>query len=115
MDDLVKPPRLRPGATIGVAAVSGPADPGKLAAGVRALESAGYRVVTAPNTAASSPLRFLAGTDEERTAGYRRLLTDSSIAAIFFARGGYGSSRILAALDPAEARTHPKIHLGGSD
>lgn len=115
MPDLVRPTRLRPGDTIGVAAVSGPVDPAKLAAGVRALESAGYRVVTAPSAAASGPLRFLAGTDEERTAGYRGFLTDPSVAAIFFARGGYGSSRILGRLDPAEARAHPKIHLGGSD
>jgi len=37
------------------------------------------------------------------------------VDAIFFARGGYGSSRTLAHLDAKEARANPKIHLGGSD
>lgn len=58
---------------------------------------------------------FLAGSDDVRAAGYRRLLTDPSVDAIVFARGGYGASRILSRLDPAEVAANPKIHLGGSD
>jgi muramoyltetrapeptide carboxypeptidase len=115
MKPLVKPPRLRPGARIGVAAISGPVDSGRLAAGVRTLESRGYRVTVASNAAAPHALGFLAGSDSDRADGYRRLLTDPSIDAIFFARGGWGASRILRRLDPAEAAGHPKIHLGSSD
>ncbi len=113
MTDWIRPPRLRPGATIGVAAVSGPVDPDRLAAGVRALEGRGYRVVLADNVLARRD--FLAGTDGERAAGYRRLLADPGVDAIFFARGGYGASRILRYLDAAELRVRPRIHLGGSD
>jgi muramoyltetrapeptide carboxypeptidase len=109
----VLPPRLRPGARIGVAAVSGHVDPERLAAGVRALEARGYSVVLADNIRDADG--FLAGTDDARASGYRRLLTDPSVDAIFFARGGYGSSRILSRLDPAEIAANPKIHLGGSD
>lgn len=115
MPALRKPPRLRPGATIGVAAVSGPVDPGKLAAGVGALESRGYRVVLASNTKSPAALGFLAGSDAERADGYLRLLTDPSVDAVFFARGGYGASRILDRLDPEKAASHAKIHLGSSD
>ncbi|HEY7573594.1 MAG TPA: LD-carboxypeptidase, partial [Thermoanaerobaculia bacterium] len=43
------------------------------------------------------------------------LLADPSVDAIFFARGGYGASRILRHLDAAEIRARPRIHLGGSD
>jgi muramoyltetrapeptide carboxypeptidase len=111
--DWIRPPRLSPGATIGVAAVSGPVDPGRLAAGVRALEALGYRSVLAPNI--QSRRDFLAGSDSERAAGYRKLLADPSVDAIFFARGGYGASRILRFLDPREIRERPRIHLGGSD
>ena len=113
MSGPVRPRRLRPGARIGVAAVSGPVDPAKLDAGVRALEARGYSVVLAENVGEVDG--FLAGSDDSRASGYRRLVTDPSVDAIFFARGGYGSSRILSRLDPAEAAANPKIHLGGSD
>src|SRR5262249_59646506 len=57
----------------------------------------------------------LAGRDDERADGYRSLLRDPRVDAIFFARGGYGAARILPLLDPEEPRRNPKIHLGGSD
>lgn len=108
-----KPPRLHPGSTIGIAAVSGPVDPEKLELGLESLRSRGYRVVEATNLRTRDG--FLAGTDVERADGYRELVRDPAVDAIFFARGGYGASRILARLDPAEIRANPKIHLGGSD
>lgn len=113
MTDWIRPPRLTSGATIGVAALSGPVDSERLSAGVRSLEARGYRVVLAPNVLTRRD--FLAGSDAERAAGYRELLRDPSIDAIFFARGGYGSSRVLRHLDPSEIRARPLIHLGGSD
>jgi muramoyltetrapeptide carboxypeptidase len=113
MIDFIRPPRLTPGSTIGVAAVSGPVEPDRLSAGVRSLEDRGYRVVLASNVLARRD--FLAGSDAERAAGYRELLSDPRVEAIFFARGGYGASRILRYLDPAEVRARPRIHLGGSD
>lgn len=110
---MIKPPRLYPGATIGVAAVSGPVDPTRLEAGLANLREKGYRVVEASNLRRRDG--FLAGTDAERAAGYRELLADPAVDAIFFARGGYGAARILEHVDPEEIRSHPKIHLGGSD
>jgi muramoyltetrapeptide carboxypeptidase len=104
---------LRSGDTIGVAAISSPPDPDRLQAGIASLLALGYRVREAPNL--RSVHGFLAGTDEERAAGYRSLLRDPGVAAIFFARGGYGAGRILDLLDSGEARRHPKVHLGGSD
>jgi muramoyltetrapeptide carboxypeptidase len=82
-------------------------------AGVRALEERGYRVVLAENVLARRD--FLAGSDAERAAGYRSLLADPSVDAIFFARGGYGASRVLRHLDLDAIRARPRIHLGGSD
>ena len=108
-----KPPRLHPGATIGVAAVSGPVDPAKLDRGLEVLCSRGYRIVEATNLRTRDG--FLAGTDGERADGYRELIRDPEIDAIFFARGGSGASRVLEWLDPSEIRANPKIHLGNSD
>lgn len=110
---MIKPPRLKPGGTIGVAAISGPVDEARLEAGLAHLRGKGYRVVEASNVRRRDG--FLAGTDTERAAGYRELLTDPAVDAIFFARGGYGAARILRLLEPEELRAHPKIHLGGSD
>jgi muramoyltetrapeptide carboxypeptidase len=104
---------LKPGSTIGVAAVSGPVEPDRLAAGVLALERRGYRMVLASNIGARKG--FLAGSDSERAEGYRGLLRNPEVDAIFFARGGYGASRILSRLDADEIRARPRIHLGGSD
>ena len=113
MTAMMRPPALRAGATIGVAAISGPVDPGRLSAGIAVLEGKGYRVVRAPNL--ESRRGFLAGTDAERADGYRELLQREDVDAIFFARGGYGATRVLPRLDAAEDRARPRIHLGGSD
>lgn len=110
---MIKPPALKPGATIGVAAISGPVDPARLDAGLAVLHSGGYRVVEARNLRRREG--FLAGSDAERAASYRELLADPAVDAIFFARGGYGAARVLSRLDPEELRAQPKIHLGGSD
>jgi muramoyltetrapeptide carboxypeptidase len=104
---------LRPGATIGVAAVSGPVDEGKLDHGLAYLRGRGYGIREASNLRLRRG--FLAGTDAERAEGYRELVRDPGVDAIFFARGGYGSSRVLALLDAEELKANPKIHLGGSD
>jgi muramoyltetrapeptide carboxypeptidase len=110
---LERPRSLRPGGRVGVAAVSGPVDEEKLDCGIASLRNKGYEVVEAENLRARTG--FLAGSDGSRAAGYRALLADPSVEAIFFARGGYGASRTLPHLDVEESRANPKIHLGGSD
>lgn len=113
MPQPLKPPRLQPGGTIGVANVSGPVDEARLESGIAVLRAKGYRVVEASNLRRRDG--FLAGSDAERAAGYCELLRNPLVGAIFFARGGYGAARILSLLDPSEIRSNPKIHLGGSD
>jgi len=113
VERLTSPPPLQAGATIGIAAISGPVDSERLARGVEVLERRGYRVVLAGN--ARLRRGFLAGTDAERAEGYRELLRRPDVDAVFFARGGYGAARVLERLDPEEIRSRPRIHLGGSD
>ena len=81
--------------------------------GIDALERRGYRVRLASNVLVRRG--FLAGSDDERSAGYRELLADPAVGAIFFARGGYGVTRLLARLPAEEIAARPLIHLGGSD
>jgi muramoyltetrapeptide carboxypeptidase len=57
-----------------------------------------------------------AGPDEARLAALREVMADSSIDAVWFARGGYGSNRIAeAALTDLPDAARGKTYLGYSD
>jgi muramoyltetrapeptide carboxypeptidase len=56
----------------------------------------------------------LAGPDQARAAALNTALTDPSVDVIWAARGGYGSGRLLGAIDWAHA-AKPKILIGHSD
>jgi muramoyltetrapeptide carboxypeptidase len=86
------PGPLHRGARIGIGALSGTPDPTRLREGVAVLESAGYRVVLAPNLERRDG--YLAGSDRERLAGLDALLA-AGVDAIIAARGGYGLMRVL--------------------
>ena len=98
---------------MGVAALSGPVEPEKLAAGVESLRRLGFEPVLAGNVL--SRRGFLAGSDEERLAAFHELAADPGLRAIFFTRGGYGAMRILPALDWDLLARHPRAWVGYSD
>jgi len=56
-----------------------------------------------------------AGTDAERCEDFQKALDDPSISAIWSARGGYGTVRVLDKLDYTQFRKHPKWIIGYSD
>ncbi|MDR6193074.1 LD-carboxypeptidase [Siphonobacter sp. SORGH_AS_0500] len=56
-----------------------------------------------------------AGTDSIRQNDFQTFLDDSSIKAIFSARGGYGSSRYLDKVDFTRFKNDPKWIIGFSD
>lgn len=107
------PPPAGPGDRIGVAALSGPCDPDRLAAGLDALRRLGFEPVLAGN--AASRRGFLAGTDEERLAAFHRLAADPDLPAILFTRGGHGLLRVLPAIDWDLLARHPRAYVGYSD
>jgi muramoyltetrapeptide carboxypeptidase len=55
------------------------------------------------------------GTDAERAADLQQFLDDESIKAIFAARGGYGTIRIIDRLDFSSLAKQPKWIVGFSD
>ena len=101
------------GAILGLCAPGGPVDGPTLDAGVSWLEGEGYRVRFGANLHRRSG--YLAGTDDERLSDLRTLIRDPDVSAILLARGGYGISRILRALDPDELRACRKLFVGYSD
>ncbi|MEM6794038.1 MAG: LD-carboxypeptidase, partial [Acidobacteriota bacterium] len=114
IDPVILPPAVRPGQrAIGVAAISGAVDAGRLDRGIRALEALGFRVVEASNLRTRQGL--FAGSDAERLAGLHRLVADPEVGAIVFARGGWGAPRLLGAVDWDLLAAHPKAYVGYSD
>jgi muramoyltetrapeptide carboxypeptidase len=57
----------------------------------------------------------LGGTDTERAADFQAQLDDENVKAIWCARGGYGTVRIIDALDFTKFKKHPKWIMGFSD
>lgn len=113
MTSAIKPPPLAKGDTVGIAAPASPFDREAFLRGVRAIEAAGYRVRYGEGIFSRDG--YLAGSDRRRAGELMGLFADSHVRAIFCARGGYGSQRILSLLDPRVVGAHPKIFLGYSD
>jgi muramoyltetrapeptide carboxypeptidase len=88
-------------------------DPEALESGIEALGQLGLKVVRAPNLERSHGL--FAGEDTERLDGLHRLAADSSVEAIFFARGGHGLLRLLPGIDWQLLARRPRWFVGYSD
>ncbi|HLW60227.1 MAG TPA: LD-carboxypeptidase [bacterium] len=116
---LRRPPRLRPGQTIGLISPSGPTSaasattPELLEAARANLSQAGFRTVVAPH--ALDVRGYLAGADADRAADLHAVFEDPAIHAVLCIRGGYGAMRLLDVLDYDLIRRHPKIFVGYSD
>jgi len=112
--DVLVPRRLRKGDLIGIISPASPVhDPSRIEHGVRYLEGLGYRTRVGKN--ALQRKGYLAGTDEERTEDVHAMFADRNVKAIFCARGGYGTSRILSRINYRLVARNPKILVGYSD
>lgn len=58
---------------------------------------------------------YLAASDEERLSDLQYMLDNANVNAIFCARGGYGTTRILDQLDFTKFIKRPKLIVGFSD
>ena len=77
------------------------------------VESWGLTVVYGSNLFAQA--NHFAGTDKQRISDFQNALDDPSIKAIWAARGGYGSVRVLDKLDFTNFLKQPKWIIGYSD
>ena len=111
--EVIKPPALRSGDTIGIIAPASDIKPDLLSAGCAQLEALGFAVVYRDDI--YSRTRYTAGSVERRRDEFLEMLRSPDVRAIFSARGGYGSGHLLASIDPMELREHPKIFCGASD
>jgi muramoyltetrapeptide carboxypeptidase len=58
---------------------------------------------------------YLAGTDDARAADLDAAIADRDTKAIWFARGGYGTARLLDRIDLRRLIKRPKLLIGYSD
>ncbi|MBI4125696.1 MAG: LD-carboxypeptidase, partial [Deltaproteobacteria bacterium] len=101
------------GELIGIAAASSPFDKALFEKGVEQIKKWGFDVFFREDI--FSKERYLAGSDERRAQELTELIEHPKIKAVFFARGGYGSQRVLARLDFDRLQKTPKPLIGFSD
>lgn len=107
-------PPLYKGQTIGIVAPARKVDHEKLRKGIRIIESWGLKVEPGKYCFEKDD-SYLAAADADRLSDFQHMLDSPSIDAVFCARGGYGTSRILDQLDFSAFIKHPKWILGFSD
>ena len=100
------PPKLPPMGTIGIVSPSGSFEADRLQPALAYLRARGFRIYEGPSLYAHN--RYLAGTDEERAHDINTMFADPDVHAIFVARGGYGSARILEHLNWEAIAQNPK-------
>jgi muramoyltetrapeptide carboxypeptidase len=110
---LLKPPRLREGAVIGMIAPASPPAAEKFDKAFENLKNLGFKVK--PGASLRARTGHLAGTDAQRLADLHQAFADPEVEAVWCIRGGYGCSRLLPSVDYDLIRRHPKPFIGYSD
>ncbi|EHM41706.1 LD-carboxypeptidase [Anaeroglobus geminatus F0357] len=113
MSELIYPPPLRPGDTIGIIAPAAYSVSDELDKAVAWLHELGYAVKLGATV--KKKWGYLAGTDEERARDIEAAFGDDNVKGILCLRGGYGVTRILDLIDFPYIKKHPKLFIGFSD
>jgi muramoyltetrapeptide carboxypeptidase len=112
---LTTPPYLQEGDTIAIVAPAGILKDREdtIQKAKELAENWGLKVVLGSNLFNQN--NHFSGTDNERFQDFQEALDNKNIKAIWSARGGYGSVRILDKLNFTEFIAHPKWIIGYSD
>lgn len=113
---MVTPNYLKKGDTVAIVAPAGILKPYRKESVLKAqklLQSWGLHVVLGENIFNQN--NHFSGTDKERASDFQNALNDKTIKAVWAARGGYGSVRILDKLDFSSFLERPKWIIGYSD
>lgn len=111
---LTKPKAVSRTSHLAVLAASGPSEMPRILDAVRNLEQRGLRITLAKNIG-DHHRGYLAGPDDVRLEELNRYLRDPQFDGFLFARGGYGSMRILDRVDYDAIRANPRPIVGFSD
>ncbi|WP_232457026.1 S66 peptidase family protein [Polaribacter sp. SA4-12] len=114
-NELIRPPYLHKGDTIAIVAPAGILKNRQetIQKAKRLVEGWGLCVVLGDNLFKNG--HHFSGSDLQRTADFQKALDNPNIKAIWAARGGYGSVRILDKLNYKKFKKSPKWIIGYSD
>ena len=107
------PPYLKKGDTVAIVCTARKFFPEEAKPAIDLLESWGLKVKLGKTIGLDSCQ--LGGTDTERAADFQDQLDNDNVKAIWCARGGYGTVRIIDLIDFSKFKKHPKWVMGFSD
>lgn len=110
---MILPPALRPGDTIAIVPTARAITVEELREGIALAESWGLNVKLGAGIGRKHFQQ--AGTDTERAADLQAAIDDPEVKAIWCARGGYGTIRIMDQVDLSPLQRDPKWIIGFSD
>jgi muramoyltetrapeptide carboxypeptidase len=113
MYSINKPTALKYGDRVKIIAPGGHFDQQYFNTGVNFLSSWGLKVEFRDDIFAKQD--YLAGSDERRLLELHEAFVEPHTKAIFVARGGFGTTRLLPQLNRQLFRQHPKLLVGFSD
>jgi muramoyltetrapeptide carboxypeptidase len=106
------PPYLQPGDLVSIAAPARWVDPEDVKNFLSLLEQEGLKTITG---SIFTRHHQYAGEDKDRLQDLQKMLDHPDIKAIFCARGGYGTMRLMDKIDLKGFAEHPKWVVGFSD
>lgn len=110
----MRPNTIQKGDTVGLLALACKVDFEMLKPAIELMENNwGLKVILGKSL--TSEYHQFAGTDTVRANDFQMMLDNPEIKAIFSARGGYGSSRLLDSIDFTAFQKQPKWVIGFSD
>ena len=110
----LKPPRLKPGDTVGLVCPAAPAYSREtVRVTIESLAALGLKTKLAPHF--YDRYGYLAGRDADRAADLNAMFADPSVNMVMAMHGGWGCARLLSQLDYTLIRQNPKLLIGYSD
>src|SRR3989344_5805208 len=107
---MVKPDRLKKGDVIGVVAPACAVDKYSFNTAAKKLKALGFKIKYSRSI--FKKYHHFAGDDKDRTKQINDMFADKSVKAIFCAKAGHGSFRILPYLDKEIIKKNPKVFIG---
>lgn len=110
---VIMPEYLKKGDTVGILATARKIDLATLQPGIKLLESWGLNVIIGKSIGKEQ--NQLAGPDWQRATDFQEMLDNQNVKAIWAAKGGYGTVRIVDRINFDNFKKKPKWVIGFSD
>ncbi len=110
---MIIPQALQNGDKIAIVCTARKFEPDQCQPAIEWMKSLGLEIVLGDTVGKDS--FQLGGTDAERTNDLQQMINREDIKAIWIARGGYGTVRIIDQIDFSPLKQHPKWIIGFSD